>query len=116
MQWRRWAAIGIGVLAAAGLIVGARPARLCLVRVTHVSTAIPPVASVAFRYARGARPQFVVLDVTGVHGATGSASIGSDQEFVDIPLTGVPGAPYRIEATLIYRVGGFLMIRRTTFA
>ncbi len=115
MQWRRWGAIGIGVLATAALIVGARPARLRLARVTHVSAATPPVASISLLYARGARPQCVVLDVTGSYGATGSATIGGDQEFVEAPLAGVPGGPYRIEATLAYRIGGFLMLRRATF-
>lgn len=115
MQWRRWAAIGIGVLAAAALIAGARPARLRLVRVTHVSPAPPPVASLSLLYARGARPQFVVLDIAGAHGASGSATISGDQEFVEAPLAGVPGGPYRIDATLAYRIGGFLMLRQTTF-
>ncbi len=115
MQWRRWAALSIGVLAMAALIAGARPARLRLARVTHVSAATPPVASISLLYARGARPQWVVLDVTGSYGATGSATIGGDQEFVEAPLAGVPGGPYRIEATLAYRIGGFLMLQRATF-
>ncbi|ABU59979.1 hypothetical protein [Roseiflexus castenholzii] len=115
MRWRRWGAISVGVLALAALIAGARPARLRLVRVTHVSAAMPPVASMSLRYARGARPQFVVLDVVGAHGAMGSATIGGDQEFVEAPLAGVPGGPYRIDATLAYRIGGFLMLRQTSF-
>lgn len=116
MQWRRWGAISIGVLAAVALIVSARPARLRLARVTHVSAATPPVASVSLLYARGARPQFVVLDITGAHGAVGSATITGDQEFVEAPLTGAPGGPYRIDATLAYRIGGFLRLHQTVFA
>lgn len=116
MQWRQWGAISIGVLAAAALIAGARPARLRLARVTHVRAATPPVASIALRYARGARPQCVVLDVAGAHGAAGSATISGDQEFVELPLAGVPGAPYRIDATLAHRIGGFLVLRRASFA
>ncbi len=116
MQWRRWAALSIGVLAMAALIAGARPARLRLARVTHVSAATPPVASISLLYARGARPQFVVLDIIGAHSATGSATIGGDQEFVEAPLAGIPGGPYRIEATLVYRIGGVLMLRRVSFA
>ncbi|MDW8147508.1 MAG: hypothetical protein RMJ48_14620 [Roseiflexaceae bacterium] len=115
MQWRRWGAIGIAVLAAAALIVGARPARLRLARVTHVSTATPRVASISLLYARGARPQCVVLNVTGARGAAGSATITGDQEFVEAPLAGVPGSPYRIDATLAYRIGGFLMLRQASF-
>lgn len=115
MQWRRWGAISIGILAAVALIAGARPARLRLARVTHVSAATPPMASISLLYARGARPQFVVLDIVGAHGATASATVGGDQEFVEAPLAGVPGGPYRIDATLAYRIGGFLMLRQTTF-
>jgi hypothetical protein len=116
MLQRRWVAIGIGIAAAAALIVGARPARLRLARVTHISAGTPPVASISLLYAQGARPQFVVLDIIGAHGATGSASIAGDQEFVEAPLAGSPGAPYRIDATLAYRIGGFLMLRQATFA
>lgn len=116
MLQRRWIAIGIGVAAAAALIIGARPARLRLARVTHVNNSTPPVASVALRYARGARPRVTVLDVVGAQGASGSASIPGDQEFVEIPLAGNPGRPYRIDATLVYRVGGFLLVRSATFA
>lgn len=57
-----------------------------------------------------------VLDVIGAQGATGSASIPGDQEFVEVPLAGNPGGPYRIDATLTYRVGGFLLVRKATFA
>ncbi|MDW8214852.1 MAG: hypothetical protein RMJ55_14940 [Roseiflexaceae bacterium] len=64
MQWRRWGALSIGILAAAALIAGARPARLRLARVTHVSAATPPMASISLLYARGARPQCVVQHVT----------------------------------------------------
>ena len=116
MRRRRWVAIGIGVAAAAALISGARPARLRLARVTHVSNSTPPVASIALRYARGARPHVAVLDVIGAQGATGSASIPGDQEFVEVPLAGNPGRPYRVDATLAYRVGGFLLVRKATFA
>jgi hypothetical protein len=116
MQWRRWGAISIGVLAVAALIAGARPARLRLARVTHVSTAPPLLASVSLLYTRGARPQFVILDITGAHGATGSATISGDQEFVETPLAGVPGGPYQIAATLAYRIGGFLTLRYASFA
>jgi hypothetical protein len=116
MRRRRWVAIGIGVAAAAALISGARPAPMRLARVTHVSNSTPPVASIALRYARGARPHVAVLDVIGAQGATGSASIPGDQEFVEVPLAGNPGGPYRIDATLAYRVGGFLLVRKATFA
>jgi hypothetical protein len=116
MRQRRWVAIGIGVAAAAALISGARPARLRLARVTHVSNSTPPVAIMTLRYARGARPRVAVLDVIGAQGATGSASIPGDQEFVEVPLAGNPGGPYRIDATLTYRVGGFLLVRKATFA
>ena len=116
MLQRRWVAIGIGVAAAAALISGARPAPLRLARVTHVSNSTPPVASIALRYARGARPRVAVVDVVGAQGANGSASIPGDQEFVEVPLAGNPGRPYRIDATLTYRVGGFLLVRKATFA
>lgn len=115
MQWRRWGAISIGILAAVALIAGARPARLRLARVTHVSAATPPMASISLLYARGARPQCVVLDVTGARGAAGSATITGDQEFVEAPLAGIPGGPYRVDATLAYRIGGFLVLRRVSF-
>ncbi|MGQ9549113.1 MAG: hypothetical protein ACUVSY_08655 [Roseiflexus sp.] len=115
MLRRYWIAIGIGI-AVATLITGARPARLRLARVTHVSNGTLPVASIALRYARGARPRVAVLDIVGAQGATGSASIPGDQEFVEVPLTGNLDRPYRIDATLVYRVGGFLLMRRATFA
>ncbi|NWG20994.1 MAG: hypothetical protein HXY39_11820 [Chloroflexi bacterium] len=110
-RWRSWFALGIGLAALGAAIVGARPARLRSARVTCLSGSNPPCASIALTYGPGARPQCVVIDVSGAHGATGSATVGSDQEFIEVPLAGKAGGPYRVAATAVYRVGGVPVMR-----
>lgn len=113
--WRQWIAAVVALVALGAVIAGARPARLRSARVTHVSGGNPPCASIALAYGPGARPPCVVIDVSGAHGTTGSATVGGDQEFIEAPLAGKAGGPYRVDVTAVYRVAGVPVVRHATF-
>jgi hypothetical protein len=90
-----------------------RPARLASARVTAITPAAPPAASVALTYGLGAMPARVIVDVADEVGGGGSATVEGDQLFLDVPLIGEPSRDYRVTATATYRVLGrpFTVVR-----
>lgn len=106
MRTRLFWLAGVAALLGAAVWRG-RPAPLLHVRMVARMPGSPPVARLALAYGTGMRPQSVILDVEGPHGA-GSATVGGNQELVDVPIMGELDGQPRITATAAYRVLGRL--------
>ena len=88
-----------------GAIARLHPAKISSAKVTSVSPSNPPIANIALLYNTGARPVSVIVDIFLEHGC-GSATIGGDQLFVDIPLVRSPSIHRHLVTTATYNMLG----------
>jgi hypothetical protein len=96
---------GLALLAGAAALAF-RPARLIAARVTAITPASPPFASVVLTYGPGLAPTSVIVDVLDRDGNSGSATVAGTQLFVEIPLSGTLSDHHRVVATSTYRLLG----------
>lgn len=89
----------------AGGITLLRPAKVRNAKVTTVSPGNSPIASVALMYGAGVRPTSLIVDIFLQNG-DGSATIGGDQLFVDIPLIGSSNMHRYLVTTATYHILG----------
>jgi hypothetical protein len=64
----------------------------------------------------GALPARVIVDVVDDAGGGGSATVDGEQQFLEVPLIGLPSRDYRVTATITYRLLGRLFTVVREFA
>ncbi|MFV9504705.1 MAG: hypothetical protein AB4911_09090 [Oscillochloridaceae bacterium umkhey_bin13] len=89
------------------------PAPLRAVRLAEVGGNDPYLATLRWRYGRGARPVSVIFDLV-VGPATGSVTVDGDESEAVLPLGPRPQGSCTITSTATYRIFGVAYVRVAT--